>query len=69
MRASVSSDRRAQVPTSMAVRLGRSPTVRAFFEPTQRGELQRKKIALVATAHYPVRVMRAMLKRGTVWEG
>jgi len=53
----------------MAVRLGRSPTVRAFFERTQRGELQRKKIALVATAHYLVRVMRAMLKRGTVWEG
>jgi hypothetical protein len=53
----------------MAVRLGRSPTVRAFFEPTRRDELQRKKIALVATAHYRVRVMRAMLKRGTVWEG
>ena len=65
----VSLDRSAQVPTSMAVRLGRSPTVRAFFEPTQRGQLQRKKIALVATAHYLVRVKRAMLKQGTVWEG
>jgi hypothetical protein len=53
----------------MAVRLGRSPTARAFFEPTHRGELQREAIAPVATAHYLVRVMRAMLKRGTVWEG
>jgi hypothetical protein len=29
---------------------------------------QRKKIALVATAHYLVRVMWALLKRGTDWE-
>jgi transposase len=46
----------------------RSPSVRAFFERAQRGDPQRKKIALVATAHYLVRVMWAMLKRGTVWE-
>jgi hypothetical protein len=31
-----------------------------------RRDPQRKKIALVATAHYLVRVMWAMLKRGTV---
>jgi len=37
--------------------LRRSPTVRAFFERTQRDDPQRKKIALVATAHYLVRVM------------
>jgi transposase len=48
--------------------LRRSPTVRAFFERTQRDDPQRKKIALVATAHYLVRVMWALLKRGTVWE-
>lgn len=48
--------------------LRRSPTVRAFFERTQRGDPQRKKIALVATAHYLVRVMWALLKRGTLWE-
>ena len=48
--------------------LRRSPTVRAYFERTQRGDPQRKKIALVATAHYLVRVMWALLKRGTVWE-
>jgi hypothetical protein len=29
---------------------------------------QRKKIALVATAHYLVRVMWALLKQGTTWE-
>jgi len=46
----------------------RSPTIRAFFERAQRGDPQRKKIALVATAHYLVRVMWAMLKRGTVWQ-
>ena len=45
--------------------LRRSPTVRAYFERAQRDDPQRKKIALVATAHYLVRVMWAMLKRGT----
>jgi transposase len=42
--------------------------VRAYFERVQRGDPQRKKIALVATAHYLVRVMWALLKRGTLWE-
>jgi transposase len=37
--------------------LRRSPTVRAYFERTQRSDPQRNKIALVATAHYLVRVM------------
>ncbi len=46
----------------------RSPTVRAYFERTQRGDPQRKKIAVVATAHYLVRVMWALLRRGTVWQ-
>jgi transposase len=45
----------------------RSPTVRAFFQRAQRGDPLRKKIALVATAHYLVRVMWAMLKRGEFW--
>ena len=48
--------------------LRRSPTVRAYFERVPRGDPQRKKIALVATAHYLVRVMWALLKRGTTWE-
>jgi transposase len=46
----------------------RSPTVRAYFERVQRNDPQRKKIALVATAHYLVRVMWALLKRGTTWQ-
>jgi transposase len=46
----------------------RSATVRAFFERTRRGDPQRKKFAVVATAHYLVRVMWALLKRGTVWQ-
>jgi transposase len=48
--------------------LRRSPTVRDYFERVQRDDPQRKKIALVATAHYLVRTMWAMLKRGTVWQ-
>jgi transposase len=48
--------------------LRRSPTVRAYFERVRRGDLQRTKIASVATAHYLVRVMWALLQRGTVWE-
>ena len=48
--------------------LRRSPTVRAYFERVQRSDPQRKKIAVVATAHSLVRVMWALLKRGTVWE-
>ena len=48
--------------------LRRSPTVRAYFERTQREDPQRKKIALVATAHYLVRVMWAMLRHRTIWQ-
>lgn len=46
----------------------RSPTVQSYFERTQHGDPQRKKIALVATAHYLVRVMYALLKNGTLWK-
>ena len=46
----------------------RSPAVRAYFERVQRGDPQRQKIALVATAHDLVRVMWALLKHGTAWE-
>jgi transposase len=46
----------------------RSPAVRAYFERVQRGDPQRKKIAVVATAHYLVRVMWSMLRHGTLWE-
>src|SRR6516165_585049 len=45
----------------------RSATVRAFYERTHREDPQRQKVALVATAHYLVRVMWAMLRHGTAW--
>jgi hypothetical protein len=46
----------------------RSPKVRAYFEPIRRDDPQRKEITLVATAHYLVRVMWALLKHGKTWE-
>lgn len=46
----------------------RSPTVRAYFERIQRNDPERKKIAVVATAHYLVRVMYALLRQGTLWQ-
>jgi transposase len=46
----------------------RSPTIRAYLERVQRGEADRRKIAIVATAHYLVRVMWSMMKHGTLWK-
>jgi transposase len=46
----------------------RSPTVRAYFERVRRDDPQRKKIAVIATAHYLARVMYALLKRGALWQ-
>lgn len=45
-----------------------SPTVAAYFQRVQRGEKDRRKIAIVATAHYLVRVMWSMLKHNKPWE-
>lgn len=45
----------------------RSPTVRAFFERVMRADRDRKKIALIATAHYLARVAGAMLRSGELW--
>ena len=45
----------------------RSPRIRAYFERVRQGNPERKKIALVATAHYLIRVMLAMLRTGEVW--
>lgn len=42
----------------------RSPEIRAYFERVQRQDPQRKKIALIATAHWLARVMLAMLRNG-----
>jgi transposase len=46
----------------------RSPTVRAYYERVRRDDPRRNKIAIVATAHYLVRVMYALLKHGALWE-
>jgi transposase len=45
----------------------RSPTIGAYFERIRRGKKERRKIALVATAHYLLRCMPAMLRRGQSW--
>jgi len=45
----------------------RSPTIKARFERIMQGKPERKKIALVAVAHYLLRVMLAMLKSGEFW--
>jgi transposase len=45
----------------------RSPTIRAYFERILRGKKERRKIALVATAHYLLRCMHAMLLSSALW--
>jgi transposase len=45
----------------------RSKTIRAYYERIRQDNPERKKIALVATAHYLLRVMAAMLRTGEVW--
>lgn len=45
----------------------RSPTVRRFFEQVTRDDPDRRKIAIVATAHWLVRVAAAMLRTGECW--
>jgi transposase len=46
-----------------------APEIRAFFERVQGGDPDRKKIALVATAHHLLRVMLAMLRNNEPWRG
>jgi len=45
----------------------RCPPVRAYFERIAGGKADRRKIAVVATAHYLLRCMYAMLQTGEVW--
>lgn len=45
----------------------RSPRVKAYLERVMRDDPDRRKIAIVATAHYLVRVMWSMLKHNTTW--
>lgn len=46
----------------------RSPTIKAYLDRIQRNDPDRRKIAIVATAHYLVRAMWSMLKHNTVWK-
>ena len=46
----------------------RSPTVKAYLERVMRDDPDRRKIAVVATAHYLIRVMWSMLKHNTLWK-
>jgi transposase len=46
-----------------------SPEIRAYFERVQGGDPDRKKLALVATAHYLLRVMLTMLRKSEPWRG
>jgi transposase len=45
----------------------RDEKMKAFFDRVQRKDPQRKKIALVATAHHLLRVMHAMMRSGETW--
>lgn len=45
----------------------RDAGIRAYFERIQQNSPDRKKIAVVATAHYLLRVMFAMLRTGEHW--
>ena len=45
----------------------RSPLIRAYFERIRREDPDRRKIPIVATAHYMLRAMLAMLQTGEVW--
>lgn len=43
------------------------PRIRQIYERILRGDKERKKIALIATAHHLLRAMLAMLQSGEVW--
>jgi len=49
----------------LAVR--KSPTVRRYFERIASKNPKKRKIAVIATAHYLLRVMLAMLRAGECW--
>lgn len=44
-----------------------SPRIKAYCQRVQRGDKERRKVALVATAHYLARIMLAMLQSGEPW--
>lgn len=44
-----------------------SGRIRAYYERVLRGDVERRKIALIATAHSLTRVMLSMLQTGECW--
>ena len=46
----------------------KSDTVRAYYERIMKGDPDRKKIAIIATAHYLLRVSLKLLETGELWE-
>ena len=46
----------------------RSPTIKAYLARIMRDDPGRRKIAIVATAHYLIRVMWSMLKNNKLWK-
>lgn len=50
------------------VAVRRSPKVKGYYERIEKGDPDRKKIAIVAVAHYLLRVSMAMLRTGEVWD-
>jgi transposase len=48
--------------------LKKCPAFQAFFERIMAGKPERKKIAIVATAHRLIRVMGAMMRTGTAYD-
>lgn len=59
---------RAMLTEAVWQAVRRSPTVKAFQQRIQRADPDRRKISVIATAHYLVRVMWAMLKNGSLWK-
>jgi len=49
------------------ISIRRSPTVRDYYERVMKGDPDRKKIAVIATAHYLLRVSLSLLKNGECW--
>ena len=45
----------------------RDPGLRAYYERVRRNDPNRKKIALIATAHHLLRALHAMLRTGEAW--
>jgi hypothetical protein len=46
----------------------RCPAFKRFFERVMGGKADRKKIALIATAHRLIRVMGAMMRSGEAYD-